>query len=97
MGSCTHLVPVMSNFFTLNLMSKYSNICFKLDKVEITSVLDPTINDQKIITSAHTGELVSSNKLASFEYLPFSGQSFSQLDIVDNEFDHLADQINILN
>ena len=76
--------------------SSSTNLSIKLDKVEITSVLDPTINDQKIITSAHTGELVSLNKLASFEYLPLSGQSFTQLNIVDNKMDHLTDQINIL-
>jgi hypothetical protein len=77
--------------------SSSTNLSIKLDKVEITSLLEPTINDQKIITSAHTGELVSLNKLASFEYLSLSGQTFTQLNIVDNEMDHLADQINIIN
>jgi hypothetical protein len=77
--------------------SSSTNLSIKLDNVEITSILEPTINDQKIITSAHTGELVSLNKLASFEYLPLSGQTFTQLNIVDNEFDHLADQINLIN
>jgi hypothetical protein len=77
--------------------SSSTNLSIKLDKVEITSLLEPTINDEKIITSAHTGELVSLNKLASFEYLPLSGQTFTQLNIVDNEFDHLADQINLIN
>lgn len=77
--------------------STSTNLSIKLDKVEITSLLDPTINDQKILTSANTGEFVSLNKLASFEYLPLSGQTFTQLNIVDNEMDHLADQINIIN
>jgi hypothetical protein len=77
--------------------SSSTNLSIKLDKVEITSLLDPTINDQKILTSANTGEFVSLNKLASFEYLPLSGQTFTQLNIVDNEFDHLADQINLIN
>jgi len=77
--------------------SSSTNLSIKLDKVEITSLLDPTINDQKIITSAHTGELVSSNKLASYEYLSLSGQSFGRLDFVDNEMDHLPPGINIIN
>lgn len=77
--------------------SSSTNLSIKLDKVEITSVLDPTINDQKILTSADSGNFVSNNKLASFEYLPLSGQTFTQLNIVDNEFDHLADQINLIN